>query len=60
MEEAAREVNSHHQLMYHREESRQPSKVAIHHREAAWKAAEAWEASAVATEAAAWAVSDNP
>jgi hypothetical protein len=60
MEEAAREVNLHHQLMYHREESRQPSKVAIHHREAALKEAEAWEASAVATEAAAWEVSDNP
>ena len=60
MEEAAREVNSHHQLMYHREESRQPSKVATHHREVVWKAAEAWEASVVATEAAAWAVSDNP
>ena len=59
MEEAAREVNLHHQLMYHREENRH-SKVATHHREAAWKAAEAWEASVVATEAAEWAVSDNP
>ena len=38
MEEAVREVNSHHQLMYHREENRQHSKVATHHREAAWKA----------------------
>jgi hypothetical protein len=40
MEVAVREVNLHHQLMYHREESRQPSKVATLHREAAWKAAD--------------------
>ena len=59
MEVAVREVNSHHQLMYHREENRH-SKVATHHREAVLKAAEAWEASVVATEAAEWAVSDNP
>ena len=60
MEVTVREVNSHHQLMYLREESRQHNKVATHHREAALKAAEAWEASVVATEAAEWAVSDKP
>ncbi len=60
MEVAARGVNLHHQLIYLKEESRQHSKVATHHRETALKAAEAWEASVVATEAAEWAVSDNP
>ena len=60
MEEAVREVNSHHQPMYHREENRQHNKAATHHREAVLKAAEAWEVSVVATEAAEWAVSDNP
>ena len=61
MEVAAREVNSHHQLMYHREENRHKdvvNKVATHHKEVVRKAAEVWAASV--DSAVAWAVSDNP
>ena len=50
MEADAREANRH----------KNADKAATHHKEKAWKEEEETCAEAAATEAAAWAVSDNP